>query len=309
MKFWARGSGHGLGLLFSVWGAVTIVFVATRMIGDPAALLLPVGAGPEALAQLRAELGLDQPLGVQYLRYLFTSLRGDFGLSFHQGQPAMGIVLERLPATFALAAAALGIGLVFGVAMGLAGALSANRTVRTAVAGVTALGQALPAFWLALMLIMVFAVQLRWLPTGGAAGPLSLVLPAFTLAAPIAASIARLLRASLLETLEEDFVRTAHAKGLPSRTVFLRHVLPNSFAPVLSLSGLIAGELLGGSVIVETVFAWPGLGRLLIQSIAARDFPVIQAATLLIAVMYVAANLLVDLLQTRLDPRLRKATT
>lgn len=300
-----KNAARGLGLLFSIWGAVTIVFVATRMIGDPAALLLPVGAGPEALARLRAELGLDQPLGVQYLTYLADAARGDFGQSFQQGQPAIDIVLERLPATFALAAAALVLGLIGGVAGGLTAALSPHRLVRTTMEGLTALGQALPAFWLAIMLIMIFAVQLRWLPTGGASGPLALILPAVTLAAPIAASVARLLRASLIETLGEDFVRTARAKGLPSSAVFLRHVLPNSFAPVLSLSGLIAGELLGGSVIVETVFAWPGLGRLLIQSISARDFPVVQAATLVIAILYVATNLIVDLLQTRLDPRLR----
>ncbi len=302
-----QAGGHLLGALLAVWGAVSIVFVATRMIGDPTTLLLPVGAGPDQLAALRAGLGLDQPLPLQYLHYLLDALRGDFGTSFVHGRPAMEVVLERMPATAALAVAALGLGLLLGLGAGLAGALARGRAARALAMGLAALGQATPAFWLGIMLVMVFAVHLGWLPTGGSGGLAHLLLPALTLAAAIAAGVARLLRASLLEVLAEDHVRTARAKGLLPSTVLLWHVLRNALAPVLTLTGILAGELLGGAIVVETVFAWPGIGRLLIQAIAGRDFPVVQAVVLVVAALYVAINLLVDLGYGLLDPRLRRS--
>lgn len=299
------GLEHALGALLAVWGAVTIVFVATRLIGDPTTLLLPVGAGPAEFAALQAALGLDRPLPVQYGHYLLDALRGDFGDSFQHGRPAMALVLERLPATASLAAAALGLGLALGLAAGTAAALSRGRLVGRLIMPLASLGQATPAFWLGLMLIMVFAVRLGWLPTGGRGGLAHLLLPALTLAVAVAASVARLLRASLLEVLAEDHVRTARAKGLMPATILFRHVLRNGLAPVLTLTGILAGELLGGAIVVETVFAWPGIGRLLIQAIAGRDFPVVQAAVLLIAATYVACNLIVDMLYGLLDPRIR----
>lgn len=297
--------GTLLGALLAVWGAVSLVFIATRMIGDPTALLLPVGAGAEQLAALRQALGLDRPLGVQYLAYLSEALRGDFGQSFQHGRPAMELVLERLPATALLAAAALGLGVGLGLAAGVTAALSPHPRVRAGVMALSSLGQATPAFWLGVMLIMVFSVQLGWTPTGGRGGAEHLILPAATLALPIAAGVARLLRASLVEVLKEDHVRTARAKGLKPATIAVWHVLRNGLTPVLTLTGILAGELLGGAVVIETVFAWPGVGRLLIQSISARDFPVVQAAVLVIAVVYVVVNLVVDLLYARLDPRVR----
>nr|WP_277420159.1 ABC transporter permease [Xanthomonas sp.] len=277
------------------------------MIGDPTALLLPVGAGPEQLAALRAALGLERPLALQYGHYLLAALHGDFGTSFVHGRPALALVLERLPATATLAAAALGLGVALGLAAGLIGALARPRWLRATAMALAALGQATPAFWLGIVLVMGFSVRLGWLPTGGNGGPAHLLLPALTLAAAIAASVARLLRASVLEVLTEDHVRTARAKGLLPATILCWHVLRNALAPVLTLTGILAGELLGGAIVVETVFAWPGIGRLLIQAIGGRDFPVVQAAVLVIALAYVGINLLVDLGYGLLDPRLRRS--
>lgn len=296
---------QALWALLAVWGAVSIVFVATRLIGDPTTLLLPVGATADQMAELKASLGLDQPLFQQYLHFLGQAARGDFGVSFQQGRPAIELVLERLPATLSLAGAALGLGLLIGLAAGAVAALSQGRPRSRIIMTLASLGQATPAFWLGAMLIMVFSVRLGWLPTGGRGGLSHLILPAITLAVSVAASISRLLRASLIEVLREDYIRTARAKGLTRPTVFFWHVLPNGLTPVLTLTAVLAGELLGGSIVVETVFAWPGVGRLLIQAITGRDFPVIQAAVLLIAVLYVVINLSVDVLQTRFDPRLR----
>lgn len=291
--------------ILAVWGAVSIVFLATRMIGDPSAILLPVGATPEELDGLRKALGLDQPLAVQYLRFVSDAATGDFGESFSQARPALQLVLERFPATLMLATAALAMGVLTGLAAGACAALSPNRTISRSVLALASLGQATPAFWLGAMLIMIFSVHLAWTPTGGIGGARHLLLPALTLGTAIAASVARLFRASLLEVLNEDFIRTARAKGLSPSVIFTRHILPHALFPILALTAVLAGELLGGSVVVETVFAWPGIGRLLIQSISARDFPVVQAATILIAVSYVCLNLLADFGQMLLDPRLR----
>lgn len=305
LRLASRYAGPAGGVVLALWGAVTIVFLATRLIGDPATLLLPVGAGPEQLAALRADLGLDRPLAVQYGRYLLDALTGDFGTSFQHGRPAMDLVLERLPATASLAGVALALGVTIGAILGTLGALTRHAGARAAVMTLAALGQATPAFWLGIMLIMVFSVFLGWLPTGGASGPASVILPAITLSVAIAASVARLLRASLVEVLAEDHVRTARAKGLAPSTILIWHVLRNGLTPVLTLAGILAGELLGGAIVVETVFAWPGVGRLLIQAIAARDFPVVQAAVLVVAGLYVVSTLVVDLLYGLVDPRVR----
>jgi peptide/nickel transport system permease protein len=292
--------------LVAVWGVLTIVFFVTRIIGDPAALLLPIGATPAQLDALRAQLGLDRPLLEQYVTYIAQILHGDFGQSFQFGRPAMQVVLERMPATLELSFTAILLGTLIGVFAGTVAALKKGTLAELVVMVFALLGQATPTFWLGIMLILYFAVDLGWVPTGGYGTIWHLILPSATLAVFVCASIARLLRSNLLDVLKEDYVRTARAKGLMPRTVFVWHVGRNALIPVVTMIGIIAGELLGGSVVTETVFAWPGIGRLIIQAIEAKDFPVIQAGVALIAFIFVAINLVIDLLYGLLDPRIRE---
>lgn len=290
----------------AIWGVVTIVFFVSRILGDPAVLLLPVGATQHDLDVMRAGLGLDKPLIEQYFLTISAMLRGDFGVSFQHNRPAMDVVLERMPATIQLAGIALLIGTVIGA---LAGAVAALRrgTISEVIVMVAALlGQATPTFWLGIMLILLFSVDLGWLPTGGSGSLSHLVLPGLTLSVFVSASIARLLRSSLLDIMREDYVRTARAKGLAPGTVFLWHIARNALIPVVTMIGIITGELLGGSVVIETVFAWPGVGRIIMQAIQAQDFPVIQAGVALVASIFILINLLVDLLYGVLDPRIRR---
>lgn len=289
----------------AVWGVVTIVFFVTRLIGDPVALLLPVGATAEQMNELSAQLGLDQPIWRQYATFVGDVLRGDFGRSFSFGTPAAGVVLERMPATIQLAAAAIVLGTIIGAGAGAVAALKRGTAAELAVMTLALLGQATPVFWLGIMFILVFAVDLRWFPTGGYGTLAHLVLPAVTLAVFVSASIARLLRSSMLDVLKEDYVRTARSKGLMPRTVFVWHVVRNALIPVITMIGILVGELLGGSVVTETVFGWPGVGRLIVQAIEAKDFPVIQAGVALVAFIYVVTNFVVDLLYAVLDPRIR----
>jgi peptide/nickel transport system permease protein len=294
--------------LIAIWGVVTIVFVVSRLLGDPAVLLLPIGATEQQLQELRVQLGLDQPLLQQYLTFLAHALKGDFGQSFQFARPALDVVLERLPATALLAGSALAIGALVG---GLAGALAAiyrGSAIEGLVLLVALLGQATPSFWLGIMLILFFAVQLGWFPTGGYGEWQNLVLPAVTLACFTTASIARLLRSSMLDVMRDDYVRTAYAKGLGSRRIYIWHVGRNSLIPVVTMTGILAGELLGGAAVTETVFAWPGVGRLIVQAIETKDFPVVQAGVAVVATIFVVINLLVDLLYTLIDPRIRQAS-
>ncbi|WP_137176469.1 ABC transporter permease [Roseomonas sp. AR75] len=292
--------------LVAILGVVTIVFVVSRLLGDPAVLLLPIGATQDQIAELRAGLGLDLPLWRQYLDFLGGAVQGDFGESFQFMRPALDVVLERMPATMALAFSALGIGIVLGALAGSLAALYRGTVVEGVVMVLALLGQATPVFWLGLLLILLFAVELGLLPTGGYDGPASLILPALTLGTFTTASIARLLRSGMLDVLRDDHVRTARAKGLMPRTVFLWHVARNSLIPVVTMTGILAGELLGGSVVTETVFSWPGVGRLIVQAMEAKDFPVVQAGVMVIATTFVIINLLVDLLYGILDPRIRR---
>lgn len=294
--------------LIAIWGVVTIVFVVSRLLGDPAVLLLPIGATEAQLQELRMQLGLDQPLLQQYLTFLLHAVKGDFGQSFQFARPALDVVLERLPATALLAGCALAIGVLVG---GLAGALAAiyrGSAIEGLVLLVALLGQATPSFWLGIMLILFFAVQLGWFPTGGYGEWQNLVLPSVTLACFTTASIARLLRSSMLDVMRDDYVRTAYAKGLAPRRVYIWHVGRNSLIPVVTMTGILAGELLGGAAVTETVFAWPGVGRLIVQAIETKDFPVVQAGVAVVATIFVAVNLLVDLLYTLIDPRIRQAS-
>jgi peptide/nickel transport system permease protein len=291
--------------LVAIWGVVSIVFVVTRILGDPAVLLLPIGANEAQLAALRTQLGLDRPLLVQYLEFLWRAVQGDFGNSFQQMRPATEVVLERMPATITLASTAIVLGLVIGSAAGFVAAVKRGSFAELVVMLIALIGQATPTFWLGLMLILFFAVDLGWFPTGGYGTLAHLALPAITLAVFTSAAIARLLRSSMIDVLREDYVRTARAKGLMPATVLVWHAARNALIPVVTMVAILMGELLGGSVVTETVFSWPGVGRLIVQAVENKDFPVVQAGITLVAATFVGINFLVDLTYGLLDPRIR----
>ncbi|HEY7647895.1 MAG TPA: ABC transporter permease [Methylomirabilota bacterium] len=286
-----------------VFLALTAVFFMARLGGDPVLLFLPTDIQAKDVEEFRRRLGFNDPLAVQYARFVGGALRGDFGESLRYRRDAMGLVLERLPATLLLAATAVGLTLVVAVPVGVLSAVRRNTLVDHLGTVVTVLGQAVPGFWLGLMLIYVFSVQLRWLPTGGTGTLAHLVMPSVVLAAFFSARIARLTRSALLDALSEDYVLTARAKGLGEARVIGKHTLRNSAIPIVTLAGLEIGQLLGGAVIAETIFAWPGLGRLAVQALLNRDFPVVLAAVFVTSVTYTLINLLVDLLYSWLDPR------
>jgi peptide/nickel transport system permease protein len=291
--------------VFVVIGVSVLSFMLVHLTGDPAALLLPLDASQEDRDRFRAAMGLDRPLPVQYADFVVHAVRGDFGNSLRFQQPAMGLVVERLPATLALAAVALGLALLIGVPAGLVAGVKRNSLFDRIAMMVALAGQCVPAFWLGLMLILLFSVWLRLLPVSGGGTLAHLVLPGLTLSFYTMALVARLLRSNMLDIMSSDYVRTARAKGLTERVVVLRHALKNAAIPVVTVVGLSAGYLLGGAVIVEQVFAYPGLGRLVYQSISNRDVAVVQAFVVLISLVVLVINLAVDLAYTLLDPRVR----
>lgn len=293
--------------LLTVWFVLTLVFVASRVAGDPAQLLLPDNATPEQLAEMRMRLGLDQPLTTQYLVYLGGVVRGDFGESFRERRPVVESILERMPATIELATLSFLLALVLGVSAGVLAALNQNGPLDRLIMSLTFVGQALPNFVLGIGLILVFSLFLQWLPSGGHGDWRSFVMPVVTLGTSSAAGIARLTRSGMLDVQRQDFVRTARSKGLREPTIVLKHVLRNASLAVLTIVGLQAGVLIAGSVIVETVFAWPGVGRLIVTSVMFRDFPVLQFAIILVSASVVVANGLVDVFYSVLDPRVRTA--
>lgn len=288
-----------------VLGVSVVAFGLLHLSGDPAALLLPPSATREDIDLFRRQLGLDRPVPVQYLDFLGKAVRGDFGMSIRYNQPAMGLVLDRLPATLQLSGAGLGLSLLLGLPLGILAAVRRGSWLDQVSLALSLVGQAFPVFWLGIVLIILFAENLRWLPASGIGGPQFLVLPAVTLSAYSTAMIMRLLRSSLLDVLGADYVRTAKAKGLSNKAVLAGHALKNAALPVVTVVGLQVGTLLGGAVITEEVFAYPGMGRLAVQAIANRDFTVVQAFVVLMAVVIVGANLAVDLLYAWLDPRIK----
>ena len=290
---------------FVAFGVVTLVFAALRLSGDPAATMLPGDASVEELVALRRQLGLDRPLWLQYVQFLAGALSGDFGTSFRHQQPALPLVLERLPATLELAGAALLLAVALALPLGVLAAVYRGRIVDVVAMAFAVVGQATPYFWMGIMLILIVSVELAWLPTSGRGGLERLILPAITLGTHFAASLARLTRTSMLEVFGQQFVTTARAKGLSEWSVVLGHTLKNAAVPVITLIGLQFGTLLGGAVVTETIFAWPGVGRLAVQSVFVRDYPVVQAGVFVLALTFVAINLLVDLLYGWLDPRTR----
>lgn len=284
---------------------VTVAFIFLRLSGDPVRLLLSLDATEEQVEALRADLGLDAPVVVQYFRFLSGIIRGDLGDSILQRRSALALVLERLPATLELAAVAFGLALLLGPTIGIASAIRHRSVLDRFTIGVMNVLQGVPSFVVAILLILVLTVWLGWLPSSGRGEPQQVVMPAASLAVALAAGQARLVRAVLLDVLRQDYVRTARAKGLRGTHVIRRHALRNAALPVVTVLGLDLATLLGGAVIVETVFAWPGVGRLVVDAVAARDYPVVQAAVLVVAAIFVGLNVLVDLSYGLLDPRVR----
>ena len=291
--------------LLVLFGVSVVVFLILHLTGDPAALLLPPDATAEDIARFRTAMGFDDPVAVQYVRFLKGAVRGDFGQSIRHGEPAMGLVVERLPATFELAGAGLLIAFTLAIPAGIISAVRRNTTVDYLSTVVALLGQAMPTFWLGIMLILVFSVRLNWLPSSGRGGLEHLILPAITLGLFTTARITRLTRSGMLEVLGQDYIRTARAKGVGEPPVVWKHALKNASIPIVTIVGIELGTLLGGSVITETIFAWPGVGRLSVQAIFNRDYPVVQSAVFLLASTFVIVNFLVDVIYTYLDPRIR----
>jgi peptide/nickel transport system permease protein len=295
--------------LLTIVLVVSFAFIALRLAGDPAVIAMSPDAPPEALAAFRRAWGLDQPLIEQYLHYFVALAKGEFGQSLRSGRPALDLVLQRIPATLALTIPALLIKILVGLPAGALAALWRNSWVDRAVMALAVVGFTVPSFVLGLVLVWIFSVKLRWLPSGGAQSWYAAILPVLTLGLAGAGVLARFTRTALLEVLGQRHIRTAIAKGLPQRLIVLRHVLPNAAVPVITVIGFLAGSLLTGAVVVENVFSWPGIGRLLVLSVANRDLAVVQCILVLLAALMVAANVAVEMLQYALDPRLQRRRT
>ncbi len=296
--------------LIVIKGVLLIVFFMLQMTGDPAAILMPEDADKEDIAQFKKEMGFDLPMHIQYFNFLFGYneskgvLRGDFGFSFHQELPALGIVLDHFPATALLAFTSVLLASLISIPAGVLSAVYRNTWIDYFATVGAMLGQSLPGFWLGLLFIMFFAVKLEWLPTSGAEGLEYLVLPALTAGLYATARLTRLVRSGMLEVLGSDYIQTARSKGLVEQVIVFRHALKNAAIPVVTLIGLELGILLGGTVVVEVVFSWPGVGFLVVDSINNQDYPVVQAAVALLATCFVVVNLSVDILYAWLDPRI-----
>jgi peptide/nickel transport system permease protein len=302
MRFLAQRLAHLVWVLLAV---SVLVFLLIHLSGDPIRLLTPLDAKPEDVERVRRLYGLDRPLPVQYLSFLKNAVRGNLGESFRFGQPAFGLVLQRVPATALLALTTIALTAAVGIPIGLWAGSRAGGVTDWLVSLVTFVFISLPSFWLGVLMILLFADRLRLLPASGFESPLHIVLPAATLAVYTTALITRLVRADIIEVLRQDFIRTAHAKGVAGRTVLARHALRNALISTVTVLGLQLGNLLGGSVVVEAVFAWPGVGWLMLQGIQTRDLPVVRAVVLVVGTAFVVINLVVDILYLYLDPRIR----
>jgi ABC-type dipeptide/oligopeptide/nickel transport system permease component len=289
-----------------LFGVVTLVFSFIHLVpGDPVQIMLGEGAQAADVEQLRHRLGLDQPVLKQYARYLKDLLRGDLGVSFRFGEPVTRIIANRYPATLQLASLALVVGILIAIPAGVLAATRPGSWLDRTITSTTLLGISLPNFVSGPLAIIVFSILLGWLPVSGRLGPAHYILPAATLGAALSAILTRMVRAGMIEELQEEYVKTARAKGLPESKVLLKHALKNSLIPVVTVIGLQFGTLLAGAIITETIFSWPGIGRLTIQAINSRDYPLVQGCILMIATTYVAVNLLTDLVYGFLDPRIK----
>jgi len=291
--------------LIALWLVSTVVFVVMRLSGDPVPLLLPPDAPRSEIYRVRAELGLDRSLPVQYAVFLGNALRGDFGRSIHFRAPALEVVLERLPATLELGLTAFLVAVLVALPIGVLSAVRRNTVLDQAAMGLALLGQAAPTFFIGILFILLLSLKAGWFPTSGRGDWSHLVLPALTLGLFAMASVARLTRSAVLDVLGADFIRTARAKGLSEVLVVAKHTLKNAALPIVTITGLQFGSLLGGAVVTETVFAWPGIGRLAIQSIYNRDYPVVQSAVFLSAALFIVINFVIDVIYGLLDPRVR----
>jgi ABC-type dipeptide/oligopeptide/nickel transport system permease component len=290
----------------ALWLILTMVFLMIHIVpGDPVLQMLGQDARVEDLAQLRHSLGLDQPLGVQYVRYLEGLARGDWGQSMRYSAPVRPIVLQRFPATLELSLAALVVCLAIAIPAGVFSARRRGSGADRATSFFTLLGLSVPNFALGPILILLLSIEIGWLPVSGRGGISHLILPAATLGAALAAILTRMVRGSMIEELSSDYVRTARAKGITETQVLFRHAFPNALIPVITIVGLQFGSLLAGTIVTETIFSWPGIGRLAVQAISARDYPLLQGCILIIALSYVAVNLLTDLVYAMVDPRVR----
>lgn len=284
-----------------------IVFIFLNASGDPVRMLLPIEASLEDVERMRAALGLDRPLLVRYGEFLLNALQGDFGMSLRARQPAIDVVLQALPATLELALTALLLATLISIPLGIAAAVKRNTGIDLFATVVSVLGQSMPVFWLGILLIMVFSVKLGWLPASGRGDWTALILPGVALGWYMNALMSRMTRTAMLEVLNQPFIRTARAKGLPERMVVFKHAFGNARIPILTIWGLQAGAMLTGTVITETVFSWPGLGRASIYALQGRDYPVVLASIALFTVMFLVINLVVDLAYFALDPRIRRS--
>lgn len=282
-----------------------VVFFILRLSGDPILVVAPDFFSQEQIDQMRKFWGFDKPLGEQYLTFVTKAITGDFGKSYLAKRPAMELIIERLGYTWMLAAAAASIGLTIAIPLGILSALKRNSLLDLIITSMSSLGTAMPSFWLGLMLIIIFSVYLRMLPAFGALEPKAIIMPSVTLGVGMAARLSRMTRSAMLEVLNQDYVRTAHSKGLLHKTVVVRHALRNALIPIVTVFGLQLGWLLGGSVVVESVFSWPGLGRLMIDSISVRDNTVVQAGLLFFALSFILINYVIDVLYIMLDPRIK----
>lgn len=289
-----------------MWAVLTIIFFALRILpGDPASIVLGASATPEMLQGQRELMGLDEPLYVQYIRYLGQVARGDWGDSLHYREPVMELLIERIPATVELAVSAIALAVLVAFPLGVIAALRANSTTDRLISSFSLVGQSVPNFWLGIVLIIIFSRNLGWFPSYGRGTTLHLVLPVITLSGELIGLITRLVRSGMLDALGADYTRTARAKGAGMSRVIQHHAFKNMLAPVVTVMGVQLGTLLAGTVVLETVFAWPGAGRLIVTALNNRDYPVVQAAVTMMALIIVVLNLLVDFAYAFLDPRVR----
>jgi ABC-type dipeptide/oligopeptide/nickel transport system permease component len=301
-RYFLAKLGQSLLLLF---GVLLLVFVMVRVTGDPAALMMPRESSPEQMEAFREKMGFNDPIYVQFGRFLAGAIIGDFGHSLHFRTPAMPLVLERLPATVQLASAGLLMAMVIGIPIGLIGGFTPGSVTDSIGRLVALMGQSVPNFWLGLMMILYLGVRLGWFPTFGRDQWNSVIMPAFVLGLPVLGQLVRLTRSAVLEIRGEDFIRTAHSKGLEPKTIYIKHVLRNVAIPLISVIGVQFGYMLGGSIYIEAIFSWPGMGGLLEQSIGWRDFPLVQAIAVFTSVIVLALNIFTDLAYSIIDPRIR----
>ncbi len=290
---------------FAIWGVTVIIFIAVRISGDAASLLIPQDADPQEAEVVRQLYGLDQPYHMQYLKFLTNAVKGDFGRSYRWHDPALKVVLDRIPATLQLAGVAALIALLVALPIGVLSAVYHGGWIDNFAKVFTLMGQSMPTFWVGILAILLFSVQLRLLPTSGRGGLDHLILPAVTLGWVSMASLTRLTRSAMLDVIDSDYIKMARIKGVPEKWVIWKHALRNAAIPVVTILGLQWSNLIGGAVVVETIFAWPGVGRTIVEALSNRDYPVVQAGTILIAFVHVTFNLIIDLSYGILDPRVR----